>query len=109
MPLASEVDTRVLFVPVSTRVTVAPGTAASWESVTVPRSEARNCACAVEHKKVKVVQIKRNRMPNAMRTMSYLREAYSRGAKDFETSERWCTNRAEHLLYAGRLAISVQN
>src|ERR1035438_8969045 len=46
MPLASEVDTSVLFVPVSTRVTVAPATAAPWGSVTVPRRAARYCACA---------------------------------------------------------------
>src|SRR4029077_394910 len=44
MPLLSEVDTNVWFVPVSTRVTVASTTTAPWESVTVPRREPRNWA-----------------------------------------------------------------
>src|ERR1035437_537122 len=46
MPFASEVDTRVLFVSVVSRVTVAPGITAPCASLTVPRREARYCACA---------------------------------------------------------------
>src|ERR1035437_3754025 len=46
MPLASEIDTMVLFVSVFTRVTVAPGITAPCASLTVPRREPRYCACA---------------------------------------------------------------
>jgi hypothetical protein len=52
MPLPSEVETSVLFVSVSTRVTVAPGTTAPVGSVTVPRKEARYCAWLLTEKAI---------------------------------------------------------
>src|ERR1035441_6033356 len=47
MPLSSLTDVKVLFVSLFTNVTVAPGTTAPEESVTVPRNDARNWASTI--------------------------------------------------------------
>src|ERR1700744_2687386 len=63
MPLSSDMETWVLLVSTSNRVTVAPGTTAPEVSVTVPRSEARNCACATGAEKA--IQIRKRNVRTA--------------------------------------------